>query len=240
MHLAPAKTSADGTLRENDSKGIITMTRTTLETDHTLTTTTRDGRTIVTFETDVDPAARLADPDALHSLHVERVRYHLHGWAKLDAHYQDDQEIRVHFADHLPTGRVVTPDGVNHGTAGNRAKRLRRELALLEARQDVLIEHFAGEEWAEQELDALREEVGRVSADLQPYEQADVRRATARRVRRHRARKDGKLAPVGGTTEDQQLRHGALVELGVSTARGTMSEPMGTARNLRQIAQVAA
>ncbi len=198
----------------------------------------RDGRLIVTFLTDLAPGQIDADPDALHHTHVARARLHAE-WLKLDPHYRADPEITAHFADHLPSGRVVGRDGTNYGTGARRETRLRRDLAALEAEQDTLTEHFAGEEWADDELDRLRDVADILSEDLAPYDRAAVRRARRRRDRRYYARSTGRMTRID-TSHDARTRRETLHALDLPVGRGTMSEPMGTARNLRQIAQVAA
>lgn len=201
-----------------------------------LESTMRDGRVIVTFATDLGPGPH--GPDDLHYLHVERVRRHI-AWRKLDPTYQDDPEVMMHFADHLPGGRIVGRDGMNYATGRSSEAKLRAKLAELEHRQDVLADHFPDEPWADVEADAIRDEIGEVTEELLPHDRAAARRNGARRERRRYHRARGRIAPVR-RDEDTIIRHRSLHALNAPIGRGTMSAMIGEDRDTRKIAQVGA
>lgn len=210
-------------------------------TDSYLTSNLTCGRTIVTFATDVTPDVMAADPDALHVLHVSRVRDCIAArrveWYATALGEGSTLERRVIAADHLPTGRVVMQDGRNMGAVSASAAYLRRSLARIDARMLELTEHFDGEGWADAERLDLDAERAGVLAELEPHELVRRRSMGAARRRAHyRRNKPGYEPPA--VPEDQAIRRDALLSMGRSGSRNLMDEPIGAltvrARALRQ------
>ncbi len=199
--------------------------------DRVLTSRLTDGRVVVTFAEDLPADALTHDTDALHHLHVKRVRDHI--TARNAGAAADITEV-------LPTGRTVTMDGTNWGGSRvNDAGRIRRRIAALEHRLAILETHFDGVKWARDEAGTILPKLAALTVELEPHEAARQRKRNARWARDYRARLSGSRRVLSAP---QQLRHDTLAADHNMTQRG-ISDPIGAEsihRRSLAAAQVAA